>query len=247
MKNTGRILLKCFLAILLVLGLAAASFQTKLQRVWFAAHLFSDRDHVADFHDMTRLFPAKLISKSDNPYTFPQGRPISLPLHYRYKDQIKDSASFLQDVDTTGLMVLHRDGVVYENYWRGTKTTTKTIGWSLTKSFVSALVGIAIAEGKMGSVQDPVTQYVPELKGSAYEGVRLKDVLQMSSGASWNEDYSDWNSDINRFGRAFALGSSLDHFITTLKREHTPGTYHRYNSMDTQGSRLRIAACNASI
>ncbi len=56
----------------------------------------------------------------------------------------------------------------------------------------------------------------------------------MSSGATWNENYSDWKSDINRFARTFALGSSLDHFIITLKREHTPGTYHRYNSMDTQ-------------
>jgi len=108
------------------------------------------------------------------------------------------------------------------------------MGWSLNKSFVSALVGIAIAEAKIGSVNDTVTQYVPELKGSAYDGVKLKDVLQMSSGASWDESYSDWKSDVNRFGRAFALGSSLDHFITTLKREHTPGTYHRYNTMDTQ-------------
>jgi len=234
MKKVFRALLICFLVVVVFIGLAAASFPTTIRRVWFAAHLFSDHDHVADFQNMGRLFPAQLISKSDHPYTFPQGTPISLPSHYRYKDQAKDTASFLQDVDTTGLLVLHRDRVVYENYWRGTIPTTKTVGWSLTKSFVSALVGIAIAEGKIGSVEDPVTQYVPELKGSAYDNVRLKDVLQMSSGASWNEDYSDWNSDINRFARAFAFGSSLDHFITTLKREHTPGTFHRYNSMDTQ-------------
>jgi CubicO group peptidase (beta-lactamase class C family) len=113
---------------------------------------------------------------------------------------------------------------------------------------VSALVGIAIAEGKIDSIMDSVTQYVPELKGSAYEGVSLKDVLQMSSGASWNEEYSDWNSDVNRFARAFALGSSLDHFITTLKREHPPGTYHRYNSMDTQvlGFVLRRATAESN-
>jgi CubicO group peptidase (beta-lactamase class C family) len=234
MKRAVRILLIFSLAILVVIGLAAAAFPTTIRRVWFAAHLFSDHDHVSDFQNIGRLFPVKLIRKSDHPYIFPQGTPVSLPPHYRYKDQTKDTASFLQDVDTTGLLVVHRDRVVYENYWRGTTPTTKTVGWSLTKSFVSALVGIAITEGKIGSVEDPVTQYVPELKGSAYEGVRLKDILQMSSGASWNEDYSDWNSDINRFARAFAFGSSLDHFVTTLKREHTPGTYHRYNSMDTQ-------------
>lgn len=234
MKKALRILITCFLAILVVVGLLAASFPTRIRRVWFAAHLFSNRDHVAKFQDMGSLFPGKVIRKSDQPFTFPRGTQIAMPSHYIFNDKAKDSASFLQDVDTTGLLVLHGDRVVYENYWRGTKPNTKTIGWSLTKSFVSALIGIAIAEGKIGSVEAPVTQYAPELKGSAYDDVRLKDVLQMSSGASWNEDYSDWNSDINRFARAFAFGSSLDHFVTTLKRENTPGTYHRYNSMDTQ-------------
>lgn len=234
MKRALRTLRTCALIVLVVLGLLAAVFPSKIRRVWFVAHLFSNRDHVADFQNMASIFPANRIGKSDHPFAFPQGTPISLPSHYSYKGQIRDSESFLQDVDTTGLFILHRDRVVYEKYWRGRQPTTKTIGWSLTKSFVSALVGIAVAEGKIESVRDPVTQYVPELKGSAYDGVSLKDVLQMSSGASWNEDYSDWNSDINRFARAFAMGSSLDHFITTLKRERTAGTYHRYNSMDTQ-------------
>ena len=229
-----RILISCLLVILVVAGVLVASFPAQIRRVWFVAHIFSNRDHIAEFQNMGSLFPVKLIRKSDHPFTFPQGTQISLPSHYLYMDKVKDSASFLQEVDATGFLVLHSDRVVYENYWRGTKPTTKTIGWSVTKSFVSALMGIAIAEGKIRSLQDSVTQYVPELKGSAYDGVRLKDVLQMSSGASWNEDYSNWNSDINRWARVFALGSSLDQFITTLKREHAPGTYHRYNTMDTQ-------------
>ncbi|HBM89287.1 MAG TPA: serine hydrolase, partial [Rhodobiaceae bacterium] len=67
-----------------------------------------------------------------------------------------------------------------------------------------------------------------------YDGVRIKDILQMSSGAAWNEDYSDPDSDINKFGEILALGGSLNEFAATLKREREPGTYNHYNSTDTQ-------------
>jgi len=105
---------------------------------------------------------------------------------------------------------------------------------SVAKSFVSALVGAALADGAIRSVEDPVTAYVPELAGSAYDGVRIKDILQMSSGAKWNEDYSDPESDIARFAAVFASGASLNAFTTTLVRAREPGTSNYYNSTDTQ-------------
>jgi len=83
-------------------------------------------------------------------------------------------------------------------------------------------------------VNDPVTQYVPGLKGSAYDGVPIKHILQMSSGAKWNEDYSDPNSDIGRLGLVLASGGSLNAFSATLVRDKTPGTVNLYNSTDTQ-------------
>src|SRR5262249_33982959 len=147
---------------------------------------------------------------------------------------VEDTATFLDATDTTGLLILKDDKLVFERYWRGNTAATPWTAWSVSKSFTSALVGIAIHEGSIASIEDPVTKYVPELRGSAYDGVRIKDVLQMSSGASWSEDYSDSDSDVNRFGRTFALGGSLDAFVSTLKREHPPGTFNRYNSMDAQ-------------
>jgi CubicO group peptidase (beta-lactamase class C family) len=220
-------------AITLIGGLTVIT-PTKVRRFVFVLRLFSGDNHIRDFQHMALLFPTKTVPRSGHPFSLSQAPTISLPKQYLFNDSLKDTASFLQEVDTTGLMILHRDRVIYEQYWHGTMPTTRTVGWSLTKSFVSALIGVAIKEGKIASIREPVTRYVPELAGTAYDGVSLKDVLQMSSGASWNEDYSDWRSDINRFARTFALGGSLDHFITTLKREHPPGTYHRYNSMDTQ-------------
>jgi CubicO group peptidase (beta-lactamase class C family) len=101
-------------------------------------------------------------------------------------------------------------------------------------------VGIAVEEGRL-DIAEPVTAYVPELAGSAYDGVRVKDILQMSSGAGWNEDYSDPDSDIGRLGRILAIGGSLDDFVATLEREREPGTYNLYNSADTQVLGLLLA------
>jgi len=79
----------------------------------------------------------------------------------------------------------------------------------------------------------PVEAYVPELKGTAYGDVRIKDVLQMSTGVKFNEDYGDFNSDINRWGRGFAMGGSQDEFAATLERELEPGTVNHYVSINT--------------
>ena len=96
------------------------------------------------------------------------------------------------------------------------------------------MVGIALHDGDFESIHDPITRYVPELTGSSYDGVEIEDILEMSSGASWDEDYGDPTSDISRFGAAIVLGFSQDDFAASLTRDHEPGSYHRYNSTDTQ-------------
>lgn len=75
------------------------------------------------------------------------------------------------------------------------------ISWSVAKSFVSALVGIALAEGVIRSVDDAVSDYVPTLAGSGYDGVRIEDILQMSSGVRWSEDYSDPDAEVHRLSQ----------------------------------------------
>lgn len=224
--------------ILAALVLALAGCQTPpvraVRRVEFVRTLFSNRDHVADFRNMKSYFPAIKIPASSKPGVLSQGEPAELPASFDFNGNRIETASFLDVTDTTGLIVIKDDKVVFERYYRGDNAHTRIVAWSVSKSFVSALIGIAVAEGKIPSLNDPVTQYVPRLAGSAYDGVRIKDVLQMSSGARWNEDYSDPHSDVMRFGRAVALGHSLDAFAASLPREHAPGTYLRYNSMDTQ-------------
>jgi CubicO group peptidase (beta-lactamase class C family) len=221
------------LAALLVIGCQTAPVRA-VRRVEFVRTLFRDRDHVADFRNMKAYFPVARVPKAARPSALTPGPEADLPASFDFRGTRIDTASFLASTDTTGLIVVKDDKIVFEQYFRGDDAHTRTIAWSVSKAFVSALVGIAVSEGRIRSINDPITQYVPELAGSGYDGVRIKDVLQMSSGARWNEDYSNPHSDVVRFGHAVALGQSLNAFAKTLPREHAPGTYLRYNSMDTQ-------------
>lgn len=220
--------------LMLVAALCSLCACQNLRRAYFANELFSGADEVDNFRSMRTLFPVHEIARPATSIPLPAGTPVGLPASFDFNGNADPTDAFLESTDTTGLLILQDGQVVYERYWRGNDARTHWISWSVAKSFVSALVGIAVHEGAIASIEEPVTRYLPELAGSAYDGVRIKDVLQMSSGASWNEDYGDHDSDINRFGRAFAFGGSFDEFVRTLKREHPPGTFHRYNSMDTQ-------------
>jgi CubicO group peptidase (beta-lactamase class C family) len=126
------------------------------------------------------------------------------------------------------------DTILFENYYQCEKEDDRHILFSVTKSFISALVGIALEEGKFDSIEDPVTKYVPELKGSAFDGVSIKNILHMSSGVAFNEDYGDLTSDVNRMSAVVGLGGSLDEFTAELtKTTFEPGTYNNYVSVNT--------------
>jgi CubicO group peptidase (beta-lactamase class C family) len=133
----------------------------------------------------------------------------------------------------TGLLVLKGGEIRYENYYQGTTPQDRRISWSVAKSFLSALLGILVDEGAL-ALEDPLTQYVPALKGSAYEGARVIDALHMASGIAFNEDYLDFYSDINKMGRVLALGASMDSFATSQDRvRDAPGASWKYVSIDT--------------
>ena len=134
----------------------------------------------------------------------------------------------------TSLLVLHDGHVVHESYHQGTDPEDLRISWSMAKSYLSALFGILVEEGAIASLDDPVTAYAPALEGSAYDGASIRNVLQMTSGVTFNEDYLDYYSDINRMGRVLALGGSMDGFAAGLSdREAEPGARWKYVSIDT--------------
>jgi CubicO group peptidase (beta-lactamase class C family) len=219
--------------LLIVLVLLVSIYQKNLTRLYTAITLY-DKDKIANnFLSMYQSFNATVIPASTEPFYFPVEEK-ELPGSFEYADRIFSTQDFIKNSQTTGFLVLKDGKIVYQDYWLGHSQDKQHISFSMAKSFVSALMGIAIEEGFVTSVEQAVTEYVPELIDSGYEGVSIKNVLQMSSGVSFNEDYGDFNSDINRFSRATAFGTSLDEFSASLNREREPGTYHHYVSIDTQ-------------
>lgn len=193
--------------------------------------LYSGASQIQNFQTQREIWPTARMSASPNPSPFPKGAPMELQAIYTYGGASKDLQAFKNETETMALVVLKDGAIRHESYadWGGPNTLW--MSHRVSKSFVSAVLGIALDEGLIKSIEQPVNDYVPALgiEGSAYNGVRIKDILQMSSGAGWSEDYSDPNSDMRRFGRVVATGGALNEFPATLKRAREPGAFNRYD------------------
>ena len=185
------------------------------------------------FIHMNEYLPIKTVEKADQPFIFPRIENISLPTDFIHNGTIYNTLQYIDSSYTQGFIFIHNDTIQYENYWRGQKEDVEHISWSMAKSYISALFGIAIEEGYIKSINQTVNEYLPELEDSGYGGVKIKDVLQMSSGVKFDETYSDPQSDIQQYWTGFVLGESQDEFASSLINERTPGTYNKYVSMDT--------------
>lgn len=200
------------------------------------------------FPHMDRLFPTGELQAAEKPRPFPAGASIELPESYTWQGEERRSEAFLADTDTSALLVLQDGRIRFEQYYLTGGQDVQWTSWSTAKSFISALIGIALDEGFIASIDDPISQYIPAVVGSAYEGVAIRHVLQMSSGAAWNEDYSDSRSDVNRLGKVMAGEQTLESFVAGIRRANEPGTICQYNSADTQVlGLLLVAATGRSI
>jgi hypothetical protein len=224
---------KILLGIFIVAILAALIFGPKAIRVYNFIHLF-DEDKIAyNFININKIFPITSITKSSSPHIFNK-QEFVLPEFYELDGKTYDLAESLDYFKSDGLIVLHNGDLLYENYWQGNSKDQPHISWSMAKSFLSALIGIAYYDGLIENLNDPITKYLKDFIGTGYENVPIKDILQMSSGVVFNEDYGDPNSDINKFARAVAEGTSMRDFAKTLKNGKVPGTFNHYVSIDTQ-------------
>lgn len=225
------------LGLLVVVGAILLAFNwEKIVRLYNVNTLFSEENIVRNFSNMKDMFFWKpLPQPSDSQVTEDsQLAPAPLPENYIYDGKSANLTKRLEQLQTTSLLVLHKGTIVHESYSLGTGKDDQRISWSMAKSFLSAMFGIALSEGKIGNIEEPVTKYVPDLKNSAYDNVKIIDVLNMASGVKFDEDYLDFDSDINRMGRVLALGASMDEFTASIKeRERDAGSARQYVSIDT--------------
>jgi CubicO group peptidase (beta-lactamase class C family) len=134
-----------------------------------------------------------------------------------------------------GLLIVRNGKVVFEDYELGAGPATRWASFSMAKSMTSTLIGAALQDGFIASLDDPVTRYVPALRGGVYDGVSIRNVLQMSSGVRWNETYTDPNSDCRKLTDAqmsHKAGASLA-YMKYLPRAAPAGSVWNYNSGET--------------
>jgi len=242
MKITSKGLFYFAILAFVVTGVFTSLYWTQLRQLYHTVRLFEEDVIVANFSDMSSIIPTVIIRRSGDVNVF--GRQTGLlPDNFVYQGENRKMESYLVDSSTTALVVIKDNDIVFEKYYQGTKEQDQRISWSMAKSFLSALFGVAVGEGLITDLDQAVSDYAPVLRGSGYDGVSIRNVLQMSSGVFFNEDYGDFNSDINRFGRMMALGGSFDEFAASLTANREQGTYMHYVSIDTHvlGMVLRAA------
>lgn len=215
----------------------------KIDRLLQVNSLFDEGKIVHNFSNMDSLMFTHEHPQSGTPISWTTNLQ-PLPKTVKINGQTRDLEPWLDEASTTALLIVRGDDIVFEDYRLGTTAEDKRISWSMAKSFLSALVGTAVERGEIKSIDAQVTDYVPALKDTAYDGATLRNVLNMSSGVAFNEDYLDPKSDINKMGRVLALGGSMDEFAASLtERAREPGSGRQYVSIDTHviGMVLRAA------
>jgi CubicO group peptidase (beta-lactamase class C family) len=197
------------------------------------AGMFTTPNTAVTYRNMEEIFPTRRIRAGGAVSPLLAGR---IPdVHYQYDHASHSIADFVERTDTTGLLILKGDEVLFEGYYQGADSQDLFMSFSAGKSFVSTLVGIALGEGKIKNLNNPIITYLPELKGSAYETATIKQVLQMSSGTSYTEEYEDKDSDIARFAAIIARGKGgLYDFARSFKASEKPGTRFYYATTNTE-------------
>ena len=140
---------------------------------------------------------------------------------------------WVKETSTTSLLVLHGGSVVHEWYADGLGADTLFLGASMTKSVLAHLVGRAVREGAL-ALTDPVTDHVPELSGTGYDGVTVLDVITMTTGVDWIEDHRDPDSLASRLLGCFAAGTESRELLREVRPGVAPGTRFSYCTADSQ-------------
>lgn len=191
---------------------------------------------VNTFRNTDRIFASRKIPGSANPTPLPSSNRSLPDVQFTFQDSSYTLDDYIELNHVAAMLILKDGEIILERYRFGNSDQTRWMSMSIAKSIVSTLIGAAIKDGYIDSIEDPVTRYVPSLEGTAYDGVSIKNVLMMTSGVSWSENYTDPTSDRRRFLVAQISqqpGAVLD-VMKNLNREYPPGSFYLYNTGETQ-------------
>lgn len=185
------------------------------------------------YRNVDSMFATRRIARGE--HACPLARGPEIAPEYELGGERRRVEDYIHRTNIAGLLVLQGDTIRLERYALGLEEHTRWSSMSMIKSLTSTLVGAALQDGTIASLDDPVSHYLPALSGSAYDSVSVRSLITMSSGVDWNEDYTDRNSHVNRYSKS--LGDKVPGGVLALMRSvrgvHPPGTQFNYNTGDT--------------
>ena len=191
--------------------------------------LFWDTEKkIEGFKNIRGLLPTRIINKSDYPLSLSYGLDDFSDISYRYKNNTYTIQDYINKFKVGGLIILRNGKILHEEYNFGNNQESRWISFSVTKSVTSMLLGAAIKDGFIKNVEEPVVTYLPHLIDSSYRDVTIKQVLHMSSGIKWNEDYTDPYSDVSLASGLNSL--ELYSYLNKLGKSSNPGEKFNYNT-----------------
>jgi CubicO group peptidase (beta-lactamase class C family) len=187
---------------------------------------WSPQEKPFGFLNMEKIASGRVVRRGSKVATLPYAA-NELQVQYSYQGSTWTTDRFMENNNVAGLLVLHKGKILLERYALGLNENGRWTSFSVAKSVTSTLVGAALQDGKIKSIEDRVTDYLPQLAGTAYQGVSVHNLLNMASGVKWNEDYADPKSDV-------ATPNALTlRYLAKLPRAADPGTRFNYNSAET--------------
>lgn len=187
------------------------------------------------FRSMDTLFTTRTVPRSGSVWQLPHAD-HALDFGYAYKGATYTADQFLERTYTNALLVMKDGKIVTEIYRNNSSDRTRFMGWSMTKSVTSVLVGCALAEGRIHSLDDRIETYLPELGGGGYAGVTIRQIMQMRSGVDYEERYDFDHPGVAATNHIAALVKNVARFADaarTIKRAHKPGEAFQYKTLDT--------------
>mgnify|MGYP003873312433 CR=1 FL=1 len=187
------------------------------------------------FRNIDRLFPSRIVAHGPTAVPLLPASTLLSAVTCTSRDQVVSLDEYMRLNRVSGLLVLKQGRIALERYALGATPATHWMSMSVAKSITSTLIGIALHEGRITSLDEPVTKYVPSLAGSAYTGVTIRQVLMMASGVKWNETYTDPSSDRRRLLDAQIAqtpGAALS-LMASLPRAVAAGSTFNYSTGET--------------
>ena len=168
---------------------------------------------VNTFRNIDRLFPSRTVKRGSTVLELPLSKTQLQQFSYEVDGKQYDLYDVLSMNRVSGMLVLHHGEVVFEKYLLGNDKDTRWMSMSVAKSVTATLIGAAIQDGAIKNIDDQIVNYLPRFKNTAYDGVTVRQLLQMRSGVAWNETYTDPASDRRRMLDAQIINSLARYWI----------------------------------